>query len=70
MVPVITIIATLTQGCLEDLEVRDIMTTDIISVRPEDSVYSAMDLMVAKSVSGLPVTGMPAARSAADHIWT
>ena len=45
------------QGCLEDLEVSDIMTTDVISVRPDDSVYSAMDLMVARSVSGLPVTG-------------
>ena len=50
-------IARCVQGCLEDLEVSDIMTTDVISVRPDDSVYSAMDLMVARSVSGLPVTG-------------
>ena len=34
------------------------MTTDIITVRPDDSVYSAMDLMVEKNVSGLPVTGV------------
>ncbi len=46
-----------TQGCLEDLEVADIMTTDVIAVRPHDSVYNAMDIMVARSVSGLPVTG-------------
>ncbi len=35
----------------------DIMTTDVIAVRPHDSVYNAMDIMVARSVSGLPVTG-------------
>ena len=33
------------------------MTTDVIAVRPHDSVYNAMDIMVARSVSGLPVTG-------------
>lgn len=48
------------QGCLEDLEVADIMTSPAISVRPTDSVYSAMDLMVEKNISGIPVVGAPA----------
>ncbi len=45
------------QGCLEDLEVSDIMTSPPISVSPGDSVYSAMDLMVEKNISGIPVVG-------------
>ena len=65
--PVITSMLMCVQGCLEDLEVSDIMTTDVITVRPEDSVYSAMDLMVAKSVSGLPVTGVLDAHSIAER---
>lgn len=43
------------QGCLEDLEVADIMTSPALSVSPGDSVYSAMDLMVEKHISGIPV---------------
>lgn len=43
------------QGCLEDLEVSDIMTSPAISLLSEASVFSAMDLMVEKNISGIPV---------------
>jgi CBS domain-containing protein len=35
--------------------VADIMTTDIVSVRPGDTVYEALELMLENHVSALPV---------------
>lgn len=35
--------------------VRDVMTPNVISVRPEDTVVAAAQLMLQKSISGVPV---------------
>ena len=37
------------------LRLRDIMTTDVLSVSPETSVREAMELLTRRHVSGAPV---------------
>jgi CBS domain-containing protein len=34
---------------------RDIMTTDVVSVKPKTAIYDAIKLMVERNITGLPV---------------
>jgi CBS domain-containing protein len=38
------------------MRVQDIMTSPAVSIGPETSIFTAMDLMVKRNISGLPVT--------------
>lgn len=37
------------------MKARDIMVRNVVSVKPDDSIYTAIRLMLAKGISGLPV---------------
>src|SRR4051812_29748529 len=37
------------------LQLRDIMTTDVVTVTPETTIREAMELLAARHVSGAPV---------------
>lgn len=39
------------------LTVEEIMTQDVVTVRPETSVREAIQILLRESISGLPVTG-------------
>jgi CBS domain len=45
------------QGCLEDLNVGDVMTSPVLSISPEKSIFHAMEILVERNISGLPVVG-------------
>lgn len=38
------------------LQVHDIMTREIVTISPEDSIRDAIELLLARRISGLPVT--------------
>lgn len=42
-------------GAVMDLEARDVMTSPVITIRPEESVCDAMELMTDRRIRHLPV---------------
>lgn len=40
---------------LDDIKVRDVMTRDVIAVRPETPLAAAVDIFLRRVISGLPV---------------
>lgn len=37
------------------LRVKDVMTTEVICIKKDDSIFDAVELLVEKNISGLPV---------------
>lgn len=35
--------------------IKDIMTTDVVTVTPDTTIYEALDLLIQRNVSGIPV---------------
>jgi CBS domain-containing protein len=58
------------------LRAKDIMSTDVISVKKDDSIFDAVKLLVEKNISGLPVvddemtlTGILSEKDAVDLFY-